>query len=365
MVKQYQDRAGLKLLQVGPYPPPLGGWAFHIKKFQQYLENLGIENQVLNVGENRRKDIPGCLKVSGILDYIVKQLKHLQQGYVVYNHVDGSSWKGFILTIISQLLSLAFGRKAQLSFHAGTDQHCFKSDKYLYRVLARCCFHLSDHIVCNDKQVKSLITGFGKSEMKIHAIPCFSSQYLSYENTLPPDHEKFMASHTPLLFTYIFFRKGFSIEAIWTNLKAIQKTHPDVGMIVVGSLEGASTYLDRAKDQGVHNRLLLAGDVEHDTFLSLLAGSDLYLRTHLNDGVCSSVLEAVALGVPVVCSYNTMRPQGVVTYDRANAQSMLEKLLHCLDNLEEVAGGQLLPSPRNTLQEELVLFVETVPSQTY
>ena len=56
--------------------------------------------------------------------------------------------------------------------------------------------------------------------------------------------------------------------------------------------------------------LLLLGNLPHDEFLTLLTRCSAYLRSPACDGVAASVLEAVALGVPVVASENGRRPAG-------------------------------------------------------
>jgi hypothetical protein len=47
-----------------------------------------------------------------------------------------------------------------------------------------------------------------------------------------------------------------------------------------------------------------------------------YVRTHVSDGVCSSVLEALTLGVPVVACDNGTRPEGVITFPPQDAAAL-------------------------------------------
>ena len=204
----------LKLLQVGPYPPPMGGWSFHIKIFKEYLNSKGIQNEVLNVGASRKDKSLDCIDTQGFYDYVRKHLQYLAQGYVVYNHVDGCSWKGFILTITSQVLSLLYLRKAKLSFHAGTNQYCFKNHHFIFKILAFITFALCDKIICNSEFVKNEIVKFGKNGKKIFPIPCFSEQYLDFKQSLTSEQSEFVNKHTPVLFTYVFFREEFTIEIL-------------------------------------------------------------------------------------------------------------------------------------------------------
>jgi CRISPR/Cas system-associated endonuclease Cas1 len=64
--------------------------------------------------------------------------------------------------------------------------------------------------------------------------------------------------------------------------------------------------------------------------------SALYLRTPITDGVASSVLEALTLGVPVVACENGTRPQGVITYPATDAAVLAQQVEHVLDHRAEV-----------------------------
>jgi glycosyltransferase involved in cell wall biosynthesis len=87
------------------------------------------------------------------------------------------------------------------------------------------------------------------------------------------------------------------------------------------------------------NSLLLLGNLPHDQFLTLLSRSSVFLRTPACDGVCASVLEALALGVPVVASENRRRPAGVVTYRDADAADLCAKLLYATQHPDEVKAS--------------------------
>ena len=82
--------------------------------------------------------------------------------------------------------------------------------------------------------------------------------------------------------------------------------------------------------------LLLLGNLNHDEFLSLLSRCFVYLRTPECDGVAASVLESLALKIPVVASENGRRPAGVVTYRDTDAADIVEKLRFVRDQYEKV-----------------------------
>jgi glycosyltransferase involved in cell wall biosynthesis len=106
----------------------------------------------------------------------------------------------------------------------------------------------------------------------------------------------------------------------------------------------------------LQGRVLVVNDLPHDAFLQALGRSTVYLRTHLSDGVCSSVLEALSLGVPVVAAENHDRPQGVITYDGGNADALASVLDDVLSRSEQIAATLRRPTVRDTLSEEAALL---------
>ena len=84
---------------------------------------------------------------------------------------------------------------------------------------------------------------------------------------------------------------------------------------------------------------MLLANLTHDQFLTLLSRCFLCLRTPACDGVAASVLESLALGVPVVASENGRRPRGVVTYSDTDAAEMSEKLIYVTRHYQQVKEG--------------------------
>ena len=60
--------------------------------------------------------------------------------------------------------------------------------------------------------------------------------------------------------------------------------------------------------------------------MTALSQATVCVRTHQRDGISSSVLEALALGVPVVAADNPMRPSQVHTYQADDPQDLAAKV---------------------------------------
>jgi hypothetical protein len=168
-----------KILEISSYPPPHSGWGVRVAMVKNELLRRGHECVVINVGKSRKIKSPEYEDVQSSRDYLRKVFHYCARGYQVHMHVNGQSPKGFVLSLLSQSISVLFGRRCFLTFHAGTDQTYFpRRNSVLGIPILFAIFTLSRKIICNDEAVKRRISEYGVSGEKIIQIPAFSAQYL-------------------------------------------------------------------------------------------------------------------------------------------------------------------------------------------
>lgn len=348
----------MKLLQIGPYPPPVGGWSFHIKVFREYLDAAGIVNEVLDIGASRKQPGRQCIDVQGPVDYLRKVWRYCRQNYLLYIHLNGNALTGLVLTLLAQLLAGLGRQKSLLSFHAGVVQRCFDPSLSPQRILARLSFYLASGIVCNSEAVKQELVKLGVPAGKVYPIPCFSMQYVKHEPVLTSAEQHFIASHSPIFSSYIFFRAEYDPATLIEALTILKQRHPGFGIIIIGSLDGAEPYIQQIEALGLQEHILLVGEKSHDNFLSIVEQSHLVIRTPISDGVCSSVMEALALKIPVVASDNHTRPPEVILFEAKNAASLAAQVTATLDDLASIRKGLAGVVRRDAIQEELAFLRE-------
>jgi glycosyltransferase involved in cell wall biosynthesis len=108
--------------------------------------------------------------------------------------------------------------------------------------------------------------------------------------------------------------------------------------------------------RGLGERICFVDDLDHDAFLTAMQQMALYLRTPITDGVASSVLEALALRVPVVACENGTRPAGVLTYPAEDAAAMAEAVTRVLAHRERAVAGLAAVSLPDTVMDEVRLL---------
>jgi glycosyltransferase involved in cell wall biosynthesis len=346
-----------KILQIGSYPPPMGGVSMRIKALKEYLVELGYECVVLRVGEGMRVKADGCINVNGMLDFAIKVFKYLIDGYVVHMHINGKSMNYLFMALYTQGLSAFFFKRAFLTFHAGTQQKYFPKNKNVFStIMLYFIFALSRKIICNAQSVKEKIMEYNINGDKIFPIPGFTLRYLRFEQVaLSEKIEVFLQQHDPVLFSYLCFFEEYTVDVFIDVMEKLKKRYSKIGFMLVLRVEdNKDEFLKTIKERRLDDSICLNNNLSHDEFLTLVQQTKMYVRTP-PDGICSSVLETIALGVPVVASKNDCRPSQAILFRFGDTDDMLEKILYVLDNYEEVKKHLKLED-KDSLDEEIELL---------
>jgi glycosyltransferase involved in cell wall biosynthesis len=343
-----------------------------VELLKKQLERDGHRCVVLNVGTTRRIPSPHYETVMSGIDYMRKVWRFSREGFVVHGHVNGESPKGFVLTLIAEAVNLLWGKRCVLTFHAGRDQPYFPRSKApmltpMYRLL----FSIPKRIICNSAAVQALISEYGVPASKIDVIPAFSRQYLEFETvTLDRDLEAFLARFPVIVFTYVRIRPGFDLTTLLDAFARVARERPDTGLVFSGVCEDIDPALwahvaDRIACGEIADRVCIVGDLEHDAFLTTLSRAAVYLRTPVSDGVASSVLESLALRVPVLAAQNDARPAGVVTYTAGDTEDLIRGLRYVLSHRADIMRAAPVPEIRDTLADEIRVLTSVAGLATH
>jgi glycosyltransferase involved in cell wall biosynthesis len=348
-----------KILQIGNYPPPMCGWAIQTVLLKKELERRGQVCQVMNINENRRVKGGEFIDVQGGTDYVVKLLRHLFQGYRLNVHVNGGSPKGYVLALIAALFGRLAFRPTVVTFHGGIPQPFFPRNKLSFaRLTYKLLFALAGSVTCDSEEIRSAILKYGLSGSKVAAIPCFSSELLETQRVdFDEETERFLSSHAPIFFCYVSFRPEYRLDVLRAAMSKFRALEPRAGFIWLGfpenEMDAVRAYIATWSDQE-RVALLLLGNLKHDQFVTLLGRCTIKLRTPACDGISASVLESLALGVPVVASDNGRRPPGVVTYNELDVDDLVAKLQYVIHNHAQVKASTLLPEQHRKNNTELM-----------
>jgi glycosyltransferase involved in cell wall biosynthesis len=312
-----------------------------IKLVTEELRRRGHICEVLKINEGRTTQSTEYIDVQGGLDYLRKVWLHGRRGYQLLVQVNGMSKKGYLLALTAVLIGRVFRRPTLLTFQGGCSQDYFpRRDNSLASGAFYLLFQAAGRIACNSQPIKEAIERYGVATNKIEAIAAFSRQYVDFVSVpLPEPVEKFLDSYSRIVFCYASFRPEYQLEVLREGIRLYRQQHPEAGLILLGfpgrELVAAEEFVHGWQKEE-RSSLLLLGNLPHHEFLTLLSRSFICLRTPACDGVCASVLEALALGVPVVASENECRPAGVITYRDSDAADMNEKLNYVTEHYQDL-----------------------------
>jgi glycosyltransferase involved in cell wall biosynthesis len=331
----------VRVLQIGNYPPPMCGWAIQLKLVTEELRRRGHLCEVLKINEGRQIKSSEYIDVQSGPDYLKKIITHALRGYRLNVHVNGMSKKGYWLAMAAALTGRFVNRPALVTFHGGLSQDYFpRRDRGLAHHAFYGLFRMAGEIACDSEPIREAIIQYGIRPEKVTSIATFSPQYLDFARVGLADRvEKFLRAHPRVMLSYVSFRPEYRLDVLREGMRRYCAIDPEAGFIWLGipgkEMPAAEQFVATwpADEQA---SLLLLGNLTHDEFLSLLSRCFVYLRTPACDGVAASVLESLALKIPVVASENGRRPAGVITYDDMDALDMVEKLRFTREQYDKV-----------------------------
>jgi len=333
-----------KVLVVGNYPPPMCGWAIQTYLVTAELRRRGQTCEVLKINENRKVKNAAYVDVQGGWDYFLKVVRFTLRGYHVNVHVNGKSKKGYVLALIATIIGRLAFRPASVTYHGGIPQDHFpRHDSWKLYHAFRFLFQTAGKIACDSIEIKQAIVDYGINPEKVAAIATFSPQYLQFTPAgLSEEVEEFLAGHSPVFFSYLAFRPEYFVDVVREGMKRFREKYCGAGFIWLGLTDGelpATRAFVNSWSEEERRSLLLLGNLSHDEFLTLMTRCTACLRSPACDGVAASVLEALALGVPVVASENGRRPEGVITYREQDPTDMCAKMIYAIERSDSIRSA--------------------------
>jgi glycosyltransferase involved in cell wall biosynthesis len=297
----------MKVVQLGPYPPPHGGVQTNLVAIREYLRRSGHTCDAVNLTRFRRENSDGVYYPESA-SALMRLLWRLPAD-ILHLHFGGD--------LTPRLLGLALfctaipGRRTVLTFHSGGYPGSPAGQSAAPGTLRGFVMRRLDGVIAVNAEIAALFARFGVPGGRIRTILPFTVQPPDRALPLPERLASFLAKHRPALLTVGLLEPEYDLAMQIDAMQGILERHPGAGLVIVGagSLEDALRRQIESKPYAAH--VLLYGDMPHAVTLRAMLECDILLRTTLYDGDSVSVREALYIGTPVIATDNGMRPAGV------------------------------------------------------
>jgi len=328
----------VKVLLLGPYPPPHGGVQTNLAAIREALLAGGVPCSVINLHRFRTGQGEGVHHPTNALEAL-RLLLRLDYD-IVHLHLGGD--------VTPRLLALSLvccampGKKSVLTFHSGGYPSSEAGRRAAPRTWRGFVFRRFDRVIAVNQEIEALFRRYGVTGERLRLIYPHALPSRAPDVELPEPLRRFVCEHSPVLITVGLLEPEYDLELQIAALGEIRKAHPRAGLVIAGagSLEGA--LREKIAEQPWAADILLCGDVPHDATLRLIALADVFLRTTLYDGDSVAVREALHFGTPVVATDNGMRPEGARLIPARDLEALCRAISQAL------AG----PKPEAPLPEE-------------
>ena len=313
----------MRVLQLGPYPPPHGGVQSNLVAIRTFLRRHNVPCAVINITRHRKPDSDEVYypkSAAGLIQLL------LRLNYdVLHLHVGGM--------LSRRLLSLAFvctlmrRSKAVMTFHSGVYPSSDEGKTTTRNSLAGFVLRRFDGLIGVNPEIISFFQRLGVAPGRTRLI--YPHSFLPEENSaaaLPEPLASFFSEHSPVLISVGLLEPEYDLALQIEVLGQVREKFPSAGLLLIGSGSLEQDLHGRIGAFAYAEHVLLCGDVPHAITMAAISRADLMLRTTLFDGDAVSVREALHLGTPVIASDNGMRPAGVHLIPKSNVPALLRAI---------------------------------------
>lgn len=297
----------MRIVQLGPLPPPHGGVSTNLKAIHRLLISRGHNASIIAItSSSQTENVANAYKPRSAFQ-LLRLLLTLDFD-IVHFHVGGDF--SLRLAVLALLCGILPGRKSVVTFHSGG--YAREAVKFAEPLSIRgIAFRSVDFLIGVNEQMLEMFRAYGAPEDKMSLILPFSLHQPDPNVEVPQKLLDFASANRPFLLSVgglePEYAHAFMIDAMETVLRKL----PCAGLMIAGAGSIENQLREHIASKEYSGRILLVNDVEHDVVLHLMGRADVVLRLTQYDGDAISVREALFLGTPVIATDNGMRPERV------------------------------------------------------
>lgn len=288
------------------YPYTGGGVAVHVYYLSKLLANKSKNRVILfSVCPRGIKcESSGALQLNAIylspfpfasVSYVLKSLnmfllvRRKTKANVIHSHTAYPQvmFLAYTMSLISKVPFIVTSH--------GSDVRVLRNVRIL-KVLQRFLLRKAYYITCVSKEIKQiLVNEYGLQNNKISIIGN------GYDTTLVSKRRFAERREKKIVFVGVL-RWAKDPTTLIEAFKRISIRHADVKLLIMGDGPLRMKLETQCKELNISDRVTFLGQVSHEKAMETIAGCDVYVLTSIDEGFPTSLVEAMALGKPIVAT---------------------------------------------------------------
>lgn len=320
----------MKLLLVGPYPPPYGGIATTVRDLHRYLSGRpGWEVAVLDIGERRREPGGDRIAAPGPSAYLGTLLRFARRGYTIHLETNGHNDKSWLSALACVAAGRLNGGRTVVAFGSGGLPAYLRGARGWRRLVAGLVLRSAGRLICRNLPMREALAEAGAPRERLVVLPGFLGLEATSPAPVPPELAQFLDRHEPVLGVTTGVGPEYGLSLLFAALVALIPVFPRIGLVLMGP------GVEPEGEGALRAHVACTGPLPREVALGVMRRLTLFVRPTLIDGDANSVREALELGVPVVASATDYRPPGVLTFRRGDVADLVRAVRQSLEWPEE------------------------------
>lgn len=283
--------SGVRVVVVGPEPPPAGGMAVQTRALIDGLRRSGARPVVVVTNAAYRpawvERLRGVRALARLLPYIAKLWGACGRADIVHIMAN-SGWSWFLFAVPALLIGAVRRVPRVVNYHGG------QAGAFLARAgaLARPTLKLADAVVVPSGFLRDTFGAHGVDSRTIPIV--IDLERFRYE---PPVAAR---PEAPTVLVARNLEAVYGVDTALGVFARLRERIPGACLVVTGSGPERAALEKRAEALGVGAAVTFTGQIDADGMAARYAEADLLLNTSRADNMPNTLLEGMASGVPVV-----------------------------------------------------------------
>jgi len=304
-----------RLILVGPYPPPWGGIAVHLRALQRLAMRHGFDVRVLDVGDGHgaRTGAGGVQGAGSYAAFGRALVRTAVDEAILHVHVPGNNAKAWMVAFAASRARPG----GLLSVHSGLAPALLERSPATRRLAWLACAGFR-RVLCANDRIAGALEGSGVAPDRLEVLPAFVAGGVE-PGRAPAPAEAARQRWKRLLAAALAPAHHYGADVLLDAVRIARLRSPDLGCVVYGPGTGDGAFAAQVERSGLAGVVVGLGEIEQPAALAVTALADAFVRPTRADGDSVSVREALGLGVRVVASDVGHRPAAATLFRAGDA----------------------------------------------